>query len=155
MLNKDKSAICPLFNHREVLPSVSDKAELFAKNFFKNSHLEDSDIVLPAFPSRTNLKLHNTSATPLMVKDVIKIFDWSNSYDSDCTLVVVLKNCEPELSHILAELFNMRLKGTSFPDCWKLSLVVPVFKNIGKVSTPKSFCPLILLSLVSNSLKNL
>ena len=122
-----------------MLPSVSDKAKLFAKNFSKNSHLEDSDIALPAFPSRTNLKLHNTSVTPIMVKKVIKNFDWSNSYDSDCTLVVVLKNCKPELSYIIAELFNMRLKETSFPDFWKLSLVVPVFKNIGKGSTPRNF----------------
>ena len=28
----------------------------------------------------------------------------------DSILVVVLKNCEPELSHILAELFNMCLE---------------------------------------------
>ena len=44
---------------------------------------------------------------------------------------VVLKNCEPELSYILAELFNKCVKESCFPDCWKVSLVVPVFKNVG------------------------
>ena len=34
--------------------------------------------------------------------------------------VVVLKNCEPELSHILVELVNMCLKETCFPDCLKV-----------------------------------
>ena len=33
LLNKDKSAIPPPFNIPEVLPSASDKAKLFAKNF--------------------------------------------------------------------------------------------------------------------------
>ena len=34
---------------------------------------------------------------------------------------VVLKNCAPELSYILAELFNMCLKESCFPECWKVS----------------------------------
>ena len=39
--------------------SASDKVKLFAENFSKNSNLDDSDMSLPVFPSRTNLKLHN------------------------------------------------------------------------------------------------
>ena len=35
VLNKGKSAIPPLFNGPVVLPSASDKAKLFAKNFFQ------------------------------------------------------------------------------------------------------------------------
>ena len=61
--NKIKSAISPLFNGPDVLSSVSDKAKLFAGNFFQNSNLDDSDILLPDFPSRTNLELH-ISVTP-------------------------------------------------------------------------------------------
>ena len=37
-----KSAIPPLFNGPGVLLSASDKAELFAENFSKNSSLDDS-----------------------------------------------------------------------------------------------------------------
>ena len=61
VLNKDKSAIPPLFNGPEVLSSASDKAKLFAENFSLNSNLDDSGISLPVFPSRTNLKLHKLS----------------------------------------------------------------------------------------------
>ena len=75
VLNKGKSAIPPLFNGLEVLSSASDKAKLFAKNFSKNSNLDDSGISLPVFPSRTNLKLHNISITPKMVKKVITNLD--------------------------------------------------------------------------------
>ena len=67
VLNKGKSAIPPLFNNPEVLSSASDKAKLFAENFSNNSNLDDSSISFPVFPSRTNLKLHNISATTKMV----------------------------------------------------------------------------------------
>ena len=39
VLNKGKSAIPPLFNDPEVLPSATDKAKLFAETFSKNSVL--------------------------------------------------------------------------------------------------------------------
>ena len=62
---------------------------------------------LPVFPSRTNLKLHNFSVTPKMVHNkFIMNLDLSQAPGPDCIPVVVLKNCEPELSYILAELFN-------------------------------------------------
>ena len=44
-----------------------------------------------------------------------------------CFPAVVLKNCEPKLSYILAELFNKYLKESFFPDCWKVSSLVLVF----------------------------
>ena len=81
-----------------MLSSASDKAKLFAENFSKNSNLDDSDISLPVFPSRTNLRLHNISVTPKMVKEVIMNIDLSKASGLDCIPVVVLKNCEPEHS---------------------------------------------------------
>ena len=66
VLNKSKSAIPPLLNGLEVLSSASDKGKFFARNFTKNSNLDDSGISLPVFRSRTNLKLHNISVTPKM-----------------------------------------------------------------------------------------
>ena len=148
VLNKGKSAIPPLLNGPEVLSSASDKAKLFAKNFSKNSNLDDSGISLPVLPCRTNLKLHNLSITLKMVKKVITNLDLSNASGPDCIPVVVLKNCEPKLSYILAKLFNNCLKESCFPDCWKVSFVIPVFKNVGERSTAKSYCPVNLLSVV-------
>ena len=100
----------PLFNELEVLSSASDKAKLFAKNFSKNSYLDDQVTSLPVFPSRTNLKLHNISITPKMVKKVIMSLDSSKASGPDCIAVIVLKNCEPVLSNILVELFSICLK---------------------------------------------
>ena len=111
VLNKDKSPpILPLFNGQEMLSSASDKVKLFAKIFFKNSNFDDSGISLPVFPSTANLKLHNISVTPKMVKKFITNLHSSKASGPDCIPVVVLKNFQPELSYILAELFNMSLK---------------------------------------------
>ena len=49
--------------------------------------------------------------------------------------LVVLKNREPELSCILAKLFKMCPKQSCFSDCSKVLLVVPLFKNVGAMST--------------------
>ena len=68
VLNKGKSAVPPLFHSPEMLSSASDKAKLFAEIFSKNSNLDDSDISLSFFPSRTNMKLHNISVIHKMVK---------------------------------------------------------------------------------------
>ena len=57
--------------------------------------------------------------------------DLSRASGPDCIPVVVLTNCDPELSYMLAELFGKCLRGFCFPDCWKVSSVVLVFNNVG------------------------
>ena len=130
-----------------MLSSASDKAKLFAENIFKNSNLDDSSISLPVFHSITNLKLHNISVTPKTVKKVIMNLDFIP--------VVVLKNCEPELSYILAELFNKCLKESCFPDCWKVSLLVLYLRMLGKGLQLKTTTLLLFFLWLVKSLKNL
>ena len=138
-----------------MLSSASDKAKLFAENFSLNCNLDDSGVSLPVFRSRTNLKLHNISVTPKTVRKVVMNLDLTKASGPDCIPVVVLKNCEPELSYILAELFNKCLKESYFPDYWKVSSVVPVFKNVGEMSTAKNYRPVSLLSVVSKVFEKL
>ena len=130
------------------MSSASDKATLFAKNFSTNSNLDDLGISLPVFLSANNLKLHNISITPKMIKKVIMNLDSSKPPGPDCIPMVVLKNCEPELSYVLAEVFNMCLKESCFQDCWKVLSVVPVF-DVGERSTAKNYYLVSLFSVVS------
>ena len=90
-----------------------------------------------------------------MVRKVVMNLDLSKTSGPNRIPVVVLKNCELELSYILAELFNKCLKESCFPDCWKVSSVVPVFKNVGERSTAKNYCPVSLLSVVSKVFEKL
>ena len=73
----------------------------------------------------------------------------------DCIPRVVLENCEPELSYILVDPFSLCLKQSCFPDCWNVSLVVPVFKNVEERSTAKNYLPASLLSVFSKVFKKL
>ena len=68
-----------------------------------------------------------------MVKKVIINPDSSKASGPNCIAVVVLEKCEPALSYTLAELCNKCLKEPCFPDCWKVSSVVPVLRMLGKV----------------------
>ena len=61
---------------------------------------------------------------------------------------MVLKNCDPELLFILAELFSMFLKESCFPNFWKVSSVV-LFKNVGERSTAKNYHLVSLLSVLT------
>ena len=90
-----------------------------------------------------------------MVKKVITNLDSSKASGPDCIPVVVLKNYEPELSCRLAKLFNNCLEESCFPDCSKVSLVVPVFKNVGERSIAKNYSPVSLLSVVSKVFEKL
>ena len=81
--------------------------------------------VFTHFPSKTKLKLH-ICLTPKLVKNVTNNLDMSKAFGPDCIPEVVLKNFEPQLSHVLADLFHMYLMEPFFPDYLKVSSVVPV-----------------------------
>ena len=51
--------------------------------------------------------------------------------------------------------FNKCLKEFSFPDCWKVSLMVPVFKDVRKRSRAKNYRPVSLLFVVSKLFEKL
>ena len=46
-------------------------------------------------------------------------------------------------------------KESCFPDCWKVSLEGPVFKNVGERFTAKNCFPVSLLSVVSKVFEKL
>ena len=102
------------------MSSASDKAKLFAKNFSYNSNLDDIGIFLPVFPSRINLKLHHISVTPKMVEMVITNLGLPNAPGPDGISVVVLKYFEPELPHVLANLFSKCPNESCFQDGWRV-----------------------------------
>ena len=115
-----------------MLSSASDKAKSFAENFSKNSNLYHSGISLPVFPSRTNLKLHNISVTSKMVRKVIMNLNFSKASGPDCIPGMVLKNCEPELSDILAELFISVLRSLVFLIAGRLNQWSLYLRMLGK-----------------------
>ena len=90
-----------------------------------------------------------------MFKKVIMNLDLSKASGPDFIPVVVLNNCKPEFSHILAELFNKCLKESCLTDCWKVLLVIPLFMNVGERSTAKRYYLVGLLSVGSKVFEKL
>ena len=68
---------------------------------------------------------------------------------------MVVRNYEPKLSYVLAELLNKFRKQSCFPDSWKLSSLVPVYKNVGERSIAKNYDPVSVLFVVSKILEKL
>ena len=127
----------------------TDKANLFARNFSYNSTLDDSYQLLPDFPSRTEHRLTSRKITARMVSHAIYHLDTCKATGPDRIPSIVLKVCSPELSPVLAKLYNKCLAKSCFPSCWKSSEVVPAFKNDGDRSDPGKCRPISLLSIVS------
>ena len=90
-----------------------------------------------------------------MARKIVMNLDLSKASGHDCIPVLVLKNHELQLSYILAELFNKCLKESCFPDCRKVSSVVPVFKNVGERPTARNYHPACLLSVVNKVFEKL
>ena len=126
-----------------------DKAKLFASNFAKNSTLDDTGHPLPDFPSRTDHSLNTFKVTVKDVSKLIKNLQSGKATGPDGIPVVVLKRISPELSPILAKLFNRCLKEGCFPASWKFFAICPVFKNAGERQSPSQYRPISLLSIVS------
>ena len=139
----------PLFSGPEVFFSASGRVKSFAENLSKKSNVDGSGISLPALPSRTNLKMHSISVIPRLVKKGITSLDLPKAPGPDFIPVIVLRKCVLERSYMLAEIFNICLKESCFPDCWKVLSVFPVFYITGERSTANSYHPVSSLSAVS------
>ena len=64
-------------------------------------------VVFYLIPLLELTKLHNIPITLKLVKKIITNLDSSRMSGPDYIPVVVLKNCEPEISYIPAELFSI------------------------------------------------
>ena len=78
VLNRGTSTI-PLFNDPEVLPTSTDKVNLFARNLSCNSTLNDGTQQLPNFLSRTEQRLSSNNITAKMVSRAIHDLDASKA----------------------------------------------------------------------------
>ena len=62
--------------------------------------------------------------------------------------VIFLKNCACILSYVLCKIFNHSLLSGVFPEAWKLSYIVPLFKN-GNKAEVQDYRAITRLSLIS------
>ena len=127
----------------------TEKANLFTRNFSCNSTLDDGSQQLPDFPSRTEQRPTSKKIAAKMISRAIYDLDTSKATGPDRIPGIVLMMFSPELSPILAKLYNKRLAEFCFPSCWKSSSVVPAFKNNGQRSDPGNYRHISLFPIIS------
>ena len=99
-----------------------------------------------------NLALRTFGELPIILSIKVNLLYLSYSTTWRCCLLHLIKqNCL--VKTFLRTLILM--KESCFPNCWKVSLVFPVFKNVGERSTAKNYCPVSLLSVVSKVFEKL
>ena len=149
VLGRGKASIPTLVEGPTQVISSTDKASIFASKFASHSTLDDQGCLPPDFPPLTDERLCDLKVSAGQISKLIKELDSTKATGPDSIPVVVLKHLSPELSPILAKLFNRCLKEKCFPTSWKTSAVCPVFKNAGDKSAPSQYRPISLLSIIS------
>ena len=113
------------------------------------STLDDTLHSSPDFPSRTEQKILSMRITVRIFASAICELDVAKTNGPDCIPSIVLKMCSPQLSPLLAKLYNKCLFESCFTSCWELSSGVPAYKNDGERSDPGNYRPIRLLPIMS------
>ena len=115
--------------------------ENLAKSFPSNTHLDHSPNS-NYFPSKS---LFLKPITPTEIESIIKDLKPGKSTPSYCAAIKFLHLASPVISQFLSFIFNKYMNAGIFPDCLKLSEVIPVYKSGCKLSV-SNFRPISLLN---------
>ena len=88
------------------------------------------------------LIFHHEHDSKSSFADAICELDVAKATGPACIPSIALNICSPELSPVLAKLYNKCLFGSCFTSCWKFSSVVPAYKNDGEISDPGNCRPI-------------
>lgn len=152
--NKDStSEIPPLTKHLESGGSVyyttdKEKADCLNLYFTSVSTVDDSQAVLPPLVEKTNQYLENIIIMDSEVEDILDILNVNKASGPDMISNRMLKYTSTSLSKPLSILYNRSIKERIFPEPWKHSQVVPIYKK-GERTIPANYRPVSLLSNVA------
>ena len=146
---KTTTQIPPLFDNESntLVYSDADKAEVLNSYFCSIADLKDENIDPPHFPLRTNGLLSSIELSREEILDILQILKLGKASGLDCVSHHLLKFTAQTVSIPLEKLFNLSLSRGTFPEQWKIALVIPLFKNGDKTNTC-NYRPIALLSAV-------
>ena len=145
----DKIPILKSFeNDREVLHYTDkEKAECLNKYFSPISTVDDSQVFLPQFESKTDSRLDNIEISSNDIESIISTLNVNKAVGPDLISHKLLMNIKSSVARPLSKLFNKSLQERTFPYKWKESIVNPLFKK-GDRSLVSNYRPISLLSCV-------
>ena len=159
MLIKDHSGcetIPPLANTRNKTLAFSDKDKANALNdFFSSiSTVDDSNVNLPLFTSKSNNQLVYVAVSEQDVKDVLSNLVINKANGPDEVSHRLLKETRETICKPLTILFNKSIQHKVYPKLWKQATVMPLFKK-GDKSMPSNYRPVSLISCVGKVMERI
>ena len=157
-LIKNNSLTCdfipPLLNEIDGTYSFTDteKANNLNTYFSSVSTIDDSQARLPHFNSKTNAHLHNIIITEQDVIDILANLNINKANGPDEISHRMLKETRFSICTPLSIIFNRSMQENIFPELWKESNVMPLFKK-GDKNLVSNYRPISLISCVGKEME--
>ena len=138
------------------LVTTQDKADQLNEYFTSISTVDDKNVELPPFVSKTDKSILNVRIELSEIVDILTILNVNKASGPDLVSHKMLKAVSKSISKPLHILFNRSLTECVFPKSWKIANFTPIFKK-GDNSSVSNYRPVSLLSCcgkIMESLKN-
>ena len=122
--------------------------------FASISTVNDTNTDLPFFRNRSDVEFSQVEILDSEVTDVLKILKTNKATGPDGISNKMLKSTCNTICIPLTKLFNLSLRGSSYPKLWKISHVMPLFKKGDKALTC-NYRPVSLTSNVSKTFERI
>ena len=116
--------------------------------------IDDTNIELPPFRNRSDVDFTNIQVTESEIIDILKILKLNKATGPDGIRNRMLKSTCNTACVPLSKLFNLSLRTHSYPEIWKISHVMPLFKK-GDKSLTRNYRPVSLTSNVGKSFERI
>lgn len=123
----------------------SEKANCLNDFFVSISTIDDSNTILPTLLPKSQNVISQIQVQESEIIDVIDLLNPNKAVGEDTISHKVLKAVKSAIAKPLCLLINKSLDECKFPDMWKSSIVMPLFKK-GELNLPSNYRPIALLS---------
>jgi Reverse transcriptase (RNA-dependent DNA polymerase)/Endonuclease-reverse transcriptase len=151
--NSAESSICSLITNsseNRVVTDVSEISELLNECFASISRFESSEE--PEVPQDisfiTDCRLSECYLDKQIIFDILRNLDPDKAVGPDGIGNLILSKCASSLCEPMYIIFRRSMESGVFPSMWKLSNVVPIFKQ-GDRQSPNNYRPVSLLCSMS------
>ncbi len=141
-------------NVNKIMTDDLTKANLLNNFFVSQSTLDETKAQLPPNTTYSQYTIYQKIIPPLDVYILLVELDVSKVTGPDQINNHFLKKAAVSISEPLSELFNFSLSIGEFPDIWKISNVIPIFKK-GDSKYYNNYRPISLRCCISKVFKKL
>ena len=134
-------------NFEDVVYEDAKKCEILNKYFCSISQLDDDNVDLPYFESKTESCIAEIVISERDIIDIIEVLDPRKASGPDKISHKMLKICPGLIAIPLKIILNQSLKQCKYPSQWKIANVTAIFKK-GDSSLPSNYRPISLISCV-------